>query len=111
MHPSVSPAHVEIANQLYVLEKKLSQLDDSLKLNRPINRMKAALNELGLHIHDPIGEYWDETRTDCEATIAGTQVQDLVISEVIKPIIRQTQEGMPVIVQRGIVVVAPKASI
>jgi hypothetical protein len=38
-------------------------------------------------IHDPLGEPYNETRTDCEAEIGGNNLQNLFISNVIKPII------------------------
>ena len=34
--------------------------------------------DLGLTWHNPIGENFDETRTDCEASIAGESAENLV---------------------------------
>jgi hypothetical protein len=56
-----------------------------------------------------MGQAFKETRTDLEATIAGTGTENLVVVEVIKPIIRATlkggEAGSSKIVQRGIVIV------
>lgn len=106
MSPSVSSELLEIANQAFILEKKVEPLDQTYRLNRPVKRILSALEKLGLTIHDPLGEAWSETRTDCEATISGDSTDHLVITEVIKPIIRVKEAGMPVIVQRGLVVVS-----
>ena len=43
--------------------------------------------DVGLTYHNPLGESYTDTRTDCEATISGTSVENLGIIEVIKPII------------------------
>ena len=36
---------------------------------------------IGLSYHNPLGEIYTDTRTDCEATIAGTEVENLEIIE------------------------------
>jgi hypothetical protein len=59
----------------------------------------------GLVFHNPIGEKFDETRTDCEATISGTGHDNLEIFEVIKPIIYVKYDQTQMIAQKGIVIV------
>lgn len=112
-----------VLNQLYEIEQKLPKLDDSVSLRRNIDKMKDAFAEEGLPIHDaggrpccvsltyedPMGQPFKETRTDLDATIAGTGTDNLVVVEVIKPIIRVTlkggEDGFSRIVQKGIVTV------
>jgi hypothetical protein len=58
-------------------------------------------SQSGLTIHNPLGETYDQTRLDCEANIAGESTENLVITEVIKPIIRLKQGGLNQIVQKN----------
>lgn len=112
-----------VLNQLYEIEQKLQKLADSSTLRRNIDKMKDAFAEEGLPIfdaggrpccigltyEDPMGQPFRETRTDLDATIAGTGTDDLEVVEVIKPIIRATvkggEAGLSKIVQKGIVIV------
>lgn len=109
-----------VLNQLYQIEQKLPEASD---LRRNIDKMKDAFAEEGLPIHDaggrpcivsltyedPMGLPFKETRTDLDATIAGTGTDNLEVVEVIKPIIRATEKGGEAgfsrIVQKGIVIV------
>lgn len=100
--------HLKILNQLFEIEKKLENKPDSIALQRHVNRIKDQFEELGLMYSNPIGENYSETRTDCEATIAGISTQDLVITEVIKPIIWLREGAFSSIVQKGIVIVEGK---
>ena len=93
-----------VLNQLYELEQKLKKQDDSAGLRRNIDKMKDAFAEEGLPAldahggqvrirlayEDPMGQSFNETRTDLDATIAGAGTENLVVVEVIKPIIRAT---------------------
>ena len=111
-----------VLNQLYQMEQKLTKLPEASDLRRNIDKMKDAFAEEGLPIHDagghpcivsltyedPMGQPFKETRTDLDATSAGTATDDLVVVEVIKPIIRFTvkdEDGCSKIVQTGIVIV------
>lgn len=112
-----------VLNQLYEIEQKLQKLADSSTLRRNIDKMKDAFAEEGIPVFDaggrpwcvgltyenPMGQPFKETRTDVEATIAGTGTDNLEVVEVIKPIIRATvkgsEAGFSKIVQRGIVIV------
>lgn len=94
-----------ILNQLYELEKKVAKMEDAVGLQRNINKMKDAFEDLRFFYEDPMGQKFKETRTDLEATIAGEGTEDLVVVDVHKPIIRNGQRALSVVVQRGIVVV------
>lgn len=112
-----------VLNQLYEIEQKLPKLPDPSILRRNIDRMKDAFAEEGLPVFDvgggschicltyddPMGQSFNETRADLDATIAGTGKENLEVVEVIKPIIRVTvkggEAGFSIIVQRGIVIV------
>ena len=97
---------IPIINQLFIMETKIGKGAEEMKgLQRNLDRIKRFLEEMGLSYHNPIGEFYDETRTDCEASISGDQTEDLKITEVIKPIIRQEIHGLSTIVQRAVVIV------
>ena len=105
---------LDLANQLFALEQKAQQLEEAHSLQRNFDRLQMMLSDrlevfaesgVGLEIHNPLGEDYDETRTDCSASIAGEELENLKIVEVIKPIIRLRQEQMSRIVQQGVVIV------
>lgn len=101
---SPPPSLLRIINQVFEMEKKLLRSEDN-SLSRNISRIKSAFEEMGLVYENPEGESYDETRTDCEASISGESSENLYISEAIKPIIRLNVNGFSQIVQRGVVVV------
>jgi hypothetical protein len=110
-------------NQLYQIEQKLKRHGDPANIQRNVDKMKDAFNEEGLPLwyagggqlrvclayEDPMGQPFRETRTDLEATISGTGTDNLVVVEVIKPIIRAALRDDPrkfsKIIQKGIVIV------
>ncbi|MBS0198634.1 MAG: hypothetical protein JSR77_17945 [Planctomycetes bacterium] len=110
-------------NQLYDMERKLAKAGDAANITRNVNKIRAAFAEEGvaaadisggvtairLVYEDPMGQPFKETRTDLEASISGSGTSDLVVVEVIKPIIRAVlRDGageFSKVVQKGIVVV------
>src|ERR1700694_3471240 len=95
---------VNIINQVFEIEKKL-QAQHSPALQRNVDRIRAELSDLGYQYHDPLHEKYDETRTDCEASISGELKRKMTITEVIKPVVHQVTEGGRKIIQKAIVVV------
>jgi len=116
----VPQAYLDFMNQIFEIEKKASNLKEENSIQRNLNKMKGILEEeffkgsstIGLTYHNPIGESYSDTRTDCEATIAGTGVENLEIIEVIKPIIfyayQENEKVIKVIVQPAVVIVQSK---
>lgn len=116
----VPQAYLDFMNQIFEIEKKSSNLKEENSIQRNINKMKGIMEEeffkgtttIGLSYHNPLGESYNETRTDCEATISGTSVEKLEIIEVIKPIIfysyQENDKTMKVIVQPAVVIVQSK---
>jgi len=96
---------IEMANQVFELERKIANIPEAQRLQRNVRRMRQALEDNGILIYDPHGEEWSETRTDCEASISGDSPENLRIIEVIKPILRFEEKGLQQIIQRGVVVV------
>ena len=103
--------YIFILNQLFDMEQKISKIQESNSIQRNIDRLKdffatEALPEgQGLYYYNPIGEKYNETRNDCEATISGISHDNLVIVEVIKPIIFAKYSQTQIITQKGIVIV------
>ena len=106
--------YVDVLNQVFEIEKKLDQIHEPNTIQRNINRLKdlfenqtASLSgePMSIFYKSPFGEDYDETRTDCEASIAGTGTENLVIIEVIKPIIYCQLMGQNIIAQKAIVIV------
>lgn len=108
----ISKSILTAMNQLYELERKVKKYDDPGDCTRNIDRMKDAFRELGLAYEDPMGQAFKETRTDLEASISGAATEDLIVVEVIKPIITfRLCDGtgeFSRVVQKGIVVVKSK---
>ena len=94
-----------IINQIFQIEQKCNQELDSSGLQRKFKRIKQHFGELDIEVLDPIGQSYDDTRIDCDATISGEGIDQLKIIEVVKPIIYH-KGAENVILQRGVVIVA-----
>jgi len=107
----VPKQYLFMLNQLFEIEQKIGKIQEGNSVNRNIDRIKdffltEALPEgQGLMYHNPLGEKFDETRTDCEATISGNGHDNLQVIEVIKPIIYFKYEQTQIVAQKGIVIV------
>ena len=106
--PNVPDHYLYLINQVFDMERKVDKLTERNSLARNLDRMKSKFAELGLEIANPLGEPYNETRTDCEANIAGESSEGLVITDVIKPIVRLRSGGAGIIVQKAVVIVEEK---
>jgi hypothetical protein len=95
-------------NNLYEIERKLSVHGDPGNVGRNVEKMKDAFRNEGLFYEDPLGQPFRETRTDLEVNISGQETENLVVVEVIKPIIRRGEAEFSRVVQKGIVVLESK---
>jgi hypothetical protein len=95
-----------VLNQAFELERKLAKVEDAGRFCRPLEKLKEAFDsdEAQFVIENPINQKYDITRTDVEATITGTEHEGLVITEVLKPIIKLTCNGISRIIQKGVVI-------
>jgi hypothetical protein len=107
--PPIPKSLLTAVNRLYELEYELKKHSGLESLQRKVSKMKDAFEDCGLVFEDPMGQSWNQTRTDLDASIAGAGTENLAVVEVIKPIIRfiQWDGGREVskVVQPGIVVV------
>ena len=99
-----------IINQLYTLEVRTRQLTERDFYQRRFERIRELLDELHIHVHDPLGEPYEYTRTDCEGIVQGAAEQPLYIVEVIKPIIYHKSPEGHRILQPGIVIIQGKTT-
>jgi hypothetical protein len=105
-----------ILNQIFEIENKLSKINITHTINRNIEKLKYFYEndfdeEISFVIENPIGQSYDVTRTDIEANIVGDSVDNLVIIDVIKPIIRIKIKKITQVVQKGIVIVQEKTQL
>lgn len=96
---------VAILNQLFILENKLIKLAEGGSMLRNVDRIKEEILASGYSVESLLGQRYDETRTDCEASIAGGSTENLTITDVVKPLIRYRDEMESRIVQRAVVIV------
>lgn len=96
---------LQTLNHLYDAERKLALHGDPGCVLRNIERIKDAFAEERLFYEDPMGQSFNETRSDLEASIAGEGTEDLHVTEVIKPVIRYGGPEYSRVIQKGIVVV------
>jgi len=97
-----------IINQVFEIKQKLEQDNMVEKYERNLNRLFAAFEEEGYTCNNPLGERYTDSRSDCTANIVGKESRDMMITQVIKPIIYHKESGAPTLVQKGIVIVESK---
>jgi len=112
---SLQNAMIDLLNHIFEIEKKLDRIEEQNSIDRTLQRIKDLFenglsDDLELVYENPLGEPYDETRTDCEASIAGESTENLYITEVVKPIIRLRRRGVNQIAQKGIVIVQSEDS-
>jgi hypothetical protein len=109
--------YLELIDQIFEIERKLESIEEPNSIRRNLNKMKdtfesiletSSETDIGFSYHNPIGESFNETRLDLEASIAGTSTENLVVTEVIKPIIRYRNGNSTLIARKGVVVVESK---
>lgn len=119
VNQKVKQEWLDAINQVFEIEKKTNLIKEENSLYRNINKLKMIFEDgffsgCGFSYHNPLGEDYTDTRTDCEATISGTGVENLEIVEVIKPIIYysylDSDKVMKAIVQPAVVIVQSKNS-
>jgi hypothetical protein len=92
-----------LVNQIFEIEKKLAHHGFE-KVDRNIDRLKGIIAEAGISFHNPTGEKYNETRTDCSATLL-EDGNDLVIHETVKPIVYRKNDADQEIIQQARVIV------
>ena len=99
-------AMCNIINQLFLIEQKVMGKEGSTFLKRRFDRINDELKTLHYTFLNPLGERYDPSRIDYEASISGEGAEEMNIIEVIKPIIFHGDAHARKVLQRGIVIVA-----
>lgn len=94
---------IDTINQLFEIEKKV-KVNGYERVGSNISKLKWMFENAGFEFVDPTGEMYNETRTDCEATILATK-EPYTISECLKPIILKKVDDRKEIVQLARVIV------
>lgn len=110
MQLSIPKFVLQTLNHLYDAERKLALHGDPGGVLRNIERIKDAFADEKLFYEDPMGQPFNETRADLEASIAGEGTEHLHVTEVIKPVIRYGEPSYSRVIQKGIVVVRSMAT-
>ncbi|MBN9297286.1 MAG: hypothetical protein J0I41_09750 [Filimonas sp.] len=98
---------LKMANLVFDLNKKIAR-DNNTQVERIKTKMEQVLEEAGFFLYNPTGEKYAETRTDVEANISGEVSADMYITDVIKPVVYTEENGMKILLQKGIVIVSGK---
>ncbi|MCJ8288659.1 MAG: hypothetical protein HRT58_01405 [Crocinitomicaceae bacterium] len=93
-----------LINQLFEIERKLVTKQVNA-VDRNFERVKHDLQESGIKVIDPTGEKYEDTRTDCQASIVGDLGKNMVITRTMKPIVISNGPNGMELVQRGTVIV------
>lgn len=96
---------IKVINQVHEINKRAKR-EHLANIERSCERVKNMLAEDGVIIHDPVGEKYDSSRTDCEANIITANVlKELTVTDVIKPVIYVSRNGKREMIQQGLVIV------
>ncbi len=86
------------------MDKKMQKQEALQPLQRNLERMLLAIEEMGYRMHNPAGEKYDELRTDYEVNISGNAKDQLFITEVLKPAVYFIEQNKPFLVQKAVVI-------
>jgi hypothetical protein len=108
--PEIAKWVLQTLNNLYEIERKLGLHGDPGNVQRNVDRIREIFESNKLFYEDPMGQQFNETRTDLDVSIAGPHTEDLIVIEVKKPIVRYGERALSRVVQKGIVIVESKAN-
>jgi len=95
---------ISLVNQIFEIERKLTA-NGVDTVDRNIDRIKYDLAESGVKYLDPVGERYQDTRTDCSATVVGELSNKMIITKTLKPIIVVDNGGGIELAQKATVIV------
>ncbi|MEI9955710.1 MAG: hypothetical protein WDM90_05230 [Ferruginibacter sp.] len=65
---------LQVINQLFEIQYKIKELGQAAAFERNFNRLAATFEEEGFIIQDPTNETYNDSRTDCEASMCGQHI-------------------------------------
>jgi hypothetical protein len=98
-------SYIQLINQFLEIKQKINKNIEGDLFERNFNRISSIFESEGYFFNYPLGEKYNETRTDCEASIVGEASSHMIITDVIKPIIYKKEKEGYLLVQKGIVIV------
>lgn len=101
----MSNSTLHIINQLFEMQAKIRDLGQSSSFERNFNRLFSIFEEDGFLIQDPTNEMYNDSRTDCEASIIGNVSSKMKITKTLKPIIYKKAGDNVQLVQKAVVLV------
>jgi len=99
---------LQVINQLFEMQYKLKEMGKADGFERNFKRLYSIFEEEGFVIQDPTDEIYNDSRTDCEASIAGTLSSKMKITKTLKPIIYKKSDDTVQLLQKAIVIVEKK---
>lgn len=94
-----------IINQLFEIQQKLREMGKAESFERNFNRLFAVFEEDGFIVQNPTNEAYSDSRTDCEASIAGSLSSKMKITKTLKPIIYRKDNANVQLLQKAVVIV------
>jgi hypothetical protein len=96
---------LQLINQFFEIQHKLKESGQSAGFERNFNRILSIFEEEGFIIQDPTNEPYNDSRTDCEASIVGNASSRLKITKTLKPVIYKKQQDGVQLLQKAVVLV------
>jgi len=96
---------IQIINQLSEIKQKIAVENLEKKFERSFNRIFSILEDEGFIFQYPLGDKYNETRADCEASIVGETSEKMVITQVLKPLIYKRNNNEIRLIQKAVVIV------
>jgi len=96
---------IQFINQLVEIRQKVATANLEKKFERNFKRIFSVLDEEGFICSYPLGEKYHETRTDYETSFVGKVSINMVITQVLKPVIYKKNDDGITLIQKGVVIV------
>jgi hypothetical protein len=94
-----------IINQLFEIQQKIKEMGKAEGFERNFNRLFSIFEEEGFIVQNPTNEPYTDSRTDCEASIAGSLSAKMKITKTLKPIIYRKENAGVQLLQKAVVIV------
>lgn len=94
-----------IINQLFEIQQKLKEMGKADSFERNFSRLFTIFEEDGFIVQNPTNEPYTDSRTDCEASIAGNLSSKMKITKTLKPIIYKKENTNVQLLQKAVVIV------
>lgn len=101
----MSSSTQQVINQLFEIQYKIKELGQAGSFERNFNRLFSIFEDDGFIIQDPTNEMYNDSRTDCEASIVGNLSSKMKIIKTLKPVIYKKVDNSLHLIQKAVVLV------